>query len=145
MKARQKYLVICGGFFLLLVDQFLKFQALHAWSGSHLMLRGWFGWQLFLNPGIAFSLPLPAALIPLLTIFILLALGYYALTWPRPFTVLQFGAGVLVAVGAVSNLVDRVAYGVTIDYIRLLTGVFNVADFCILVGVVLFFIKHKKA
>jgi signal peptidase II len=49
---------------------------------------------------------------------------------------------VLVAAGAVSNLIDRVAYGSVVDFVNvglgvLRTGIFNVADVAIMTGAAL--------
>lgn len=56
---------------------------------------------------------------------------------------MQFFAGTLLAAGAVSNLMDRVASGATVDYIRILTGVFNLADFYIVIGALLLFVNIR--
>jgi lipoprotein signal peptidase len=143
MGARQKILVIIGGFFLLVLDQVLKWQALHVWREPHLFGGNWFGWQLFLNPGVAFSLPVPSAIIPVITVLILMVLAYFAIARVQKFMLMQFFAGTLLAAGAVSNLMDRVASGATVDYIRILTGVFNLADFYIVIGALLLFVNIR--
>lgn len=55
--------------------------------------------------------------------------------WP---TRAMFGAALLVA-GGTSNLLDRIAYGMVIDFMNfgvgsLRTGIFNVADMAIMIG-----------
>jgi len=39
--------------------------------------------------------------------------------------------------GALSNLIDRVLFSITIDYLRIFTSVINIADIMIVAGVVL--------
>jgi lipoprotein signal peptidase len=53
------------------------------------------------------------------------------------------GIGLIVA-GAISNFVDRVLWGATIDYLRVLTGVINLADCVIVVGVVLPLLSKER-
>ena len=56
----------------------------------------------------------------------------------------------LVAAGSLSNFADRVAYGRVIDFLNvgiggLRTGIFNVADVAIMVGVALFLVAESRA
>ena len=53
------------------------------------------------------------------------------------------GASILIA-GALSNLIDRMLYGVTIDYIRIFTSIFNLADLAIVLGAVLLLKKSTN-
>ena len=55
----------------------------------------------------------------------------------------------LIAAGGVSNLIDRLAHGTVIDFMnigvgQLRTGIFNVADVAIMLGIALFLV-HRKA
>lgn len=54
----------------------------------------------------------------------------------------MLGASLLIA-GALSNLIDRTVYGFTIDYIRMFTSIFNLADLSIVVGAILL-LKNEK-
>ena len=54
------------------------------------------------------------------------------------------GAYVLIIGGAVSNYIDRVLFGFTIDYIRLFTGVINIGDIMIIIGAILLILYEKK-
>ena len=51
---------------------------------------------------------------------------------------------VLVIAGASSNLIDRVFFGFTIDYLRILTSVINVADIMIISGVLILLLPKKE-
>ena len=50
----------------------------------------------------------------------------------------------LVFTGALSNLIDRMVYGYTVDYFLILTGVINLADVMIVAGFVIYFVDRKK-
>ena len=50
---------------------------------------------------------------------------------------------ILIISGALSNFIDRILIGATIDYIRIFTGVINLADVMIVVGASLLFVTKK--
>ena len=155
-------LVICG--FLFLADRYLKWQALYEWGNDYLLNR-FFGWHPFLNPGVAFSIPVPSWLIIALTLPILCLLGYlllneffhvarstqhvageldYKILSAQNGYVLRVMCYGLIFFGALSNLIDRVLYGYTIDYFLILTGVINLADVMIALGFVIYFVYSKN-
>ena len=131
------------GVFLFLFDRFLKFQALHRWPGARL-LHPYLGWDPFHNPGVAFSLPLPNWLILVLTAPIILLLGYLLASQFRQPPIANFLSLVLVFAGALSNFIDRLWYGFTVDYLQIATGVINLSDLLILAGFVLYFCCKSK-
>lgn len=56
----------------------------------------------------------------------------------------------LIAAGGIGNLIDRLHYGFVTDFLSigigpLRTGIFNIADFAITLGVVLLLLPHSKA
>ena len=53
-------------------------------------------------------------------------------------------AYILILGGALSNFIDRLLFGITIDYFRILTSVFNVADIMIVVGAGLLIVEEYK-
>jgi signal peptidase II len=125
--------MLVGGFFLL-ADQILKYFARANPNFSYYIWKPWLGWELFLNKGIAFSLPFPNWLMILLTPILLLLLIAWTREKPRN-KIFYFGVALIVS-GAISNFIDRVLWGATIDYLRVLTGVINLADCGIVVGVI---------
>ena len=147
-------ILFCGFFFI--IDRWLKWQALHGWAADRLLNR-WFGWHPFLNPGVAFGIPVPAWLIILLTIPIILLLGYlvtmsFAERGAHNVEPVQLERYALCATryalifaGALSNLIDRVLYGHTVDYILIFTGVINLADVMIVFGFVIYFFCSRKS
>ncbi len=130
---RPTMIISVGGFFLCL-DQILKYLARVNPDFAYYIWKPWLGWELFLNKGIAFSLPFPNWLIILLTPVLLLLLFAWSREKKRG-SWFQFGV-CLIITGSVSNFVDRVLWGATIDYLRVLTGVINLADVGIVVGAV---------
>lgn len=136
---RRLYLFFLGGFFIL-SDLILKQLALLIWT-SPVFLFGKVGWAPTLNPGIAFSLPLHNFLTIFLT-FLTLIFFVYLLTQTKNFSA-RFGL-LLTIFGAVSNLLDRVFYQHTIDYLQVYISVFNLADVLIVIGVGLYLLSIKS-
>lgn len=97
----------------------------------------WFGLEQFHNVGIAFNIPLPLWLILPLTLIFLIVLFWWVKQNARP-----SWAYAAIALGALSNAFDRIFYNYTVDYWRILTGIINLADILIVVG--LLFLLRKK-
>jgi lipoprotein signal peptidase len=130
-KTRIILILICG--FFLLLDQFLKYQALNNWSDKFL-LNKFLGWQPFLNNGIAFGIPLPniftiAITIPILIVILILLI--------KEKNIKNFLAFALIFYGAYSNLRDRIFFDSVVDYFLIFTSLINLADVMIVVGLVL--------
>lgn len=149
MKAQAPFsLIALNGVFLFL-DRFLKWQSTHEWNEIR-NVSDYLGWEPFLNKGIAFGIPMPLVLIVLMTVSIvavvLYLFNYHLRNSPQSFHFSSILGLSLIITGAVSNLVDRVYFGYTIDYFRVLNGVINMADLYILSGFVLYFssLKHLK-
>ncbi len=151
-KNRAWILLVMGSGFFVALDQFLKFQSRHAWNSPHL-LSSFFGWQPFLNPGVAFGLPLPNWLVILLTLPILALLSWQLLcpslsTSTETLNLKTYFlkcaplAGLLS--GALSNLFDRILYQHTVDYWLVVTAIINLADILIVVGGVLYYFQISR-
>jgi len=46
--------------------------------------------------------------------------------------------------GAISNLLDRIFYQNTVDYLQVYISVFNIADILIVTGIGIYLLKLKK-
>lgn len=126
-----------------IIDRFLK--VLIEQPGFAVGHVGWplLGFERFHNPGVAFGIPVPPALAIPATLLFLLALflwtrrgqaGGAARVWLVP-----------IFLGAISNLVDRALFNVTLDYFRILYSIINIADILVLAGMVgLLLTKHKN-
>ena len=122
--------------FLLLIDQYLKY-LIRLRPAPRYLIDPWLGFEYYTNPGIAFSLPFPNLFLVIITPLILLWLVKLLTTERRASRTLAI---LLIAAGALSNFIDRLVFGVTIDYLRVLTGVINLADIMIAVGIVLLYV-----
>lgn len=134
--------LLVSGFFLFF-DQLLKYIVRHNPQDNYYLLKPWIGWEYFENPGIAFGIPVPQFLIVILTpIIIVLLIAWWV---QKKDTNLLFYLGTtLIIAGAISNLIDRMLFSFTIDYIRILTSVLNVADVMIVVGAGLLILGEMK-
>lgn len=139
-KTRLLFIFLVSGFFLFL-DRCFKYLSLHDWSTTHLVGR-FFGWQPSLNAGLAFSLPMPAIITIILTVPIIITIIYLLSKNIHNFP-LNLSL-VLIALGALSNLFDRIIYHHTVDYLLVLTAILNIADIMITVGFILYLIGNKK-
>ena len=125
------WIVACLGIFLL--DRILKRVAL---SGTEIrFVPDVLVFDLFKNPGIAFSLPFSGPLVWVASVGILAAVSLMA---AKEFRAKRFdaaGAFGLFVFGACSNLFDRVVYGFTVDYLIFFSrSAVNLADGMIVAG-----------
>jgi lipoprotein signal peptidase len=116
---------------MIAVDQASKFLALH------------YG-EVFRNYHFAFSLPLPSSLMYGIYMAILLAIIVYVSRRYRSFSRQESLAWVLVFAGSLSNIGERIILGYVRDFIYLLAGIFNFADFYILLGMVLLVLNVRN-
>ncbi len=94
------------------------------------------------NPGVVFGIPAsPTVSLVLPVAVILVCLLIYWRFERSNSTLLNIGIGLFVG-GSLGNLVDRIAYGQVTDFVELtlsggdVTLVFNVADLCVVLGIV---------
>ncbi|MEK7625298.1 MAG: signal peptidase II [Patescibacteria group bacterium] len=141
------YILLSGVF--LFIDRFFKWQALNSWSAP-ISFGPYLGWEPFLNSGIAFGIVLPQYLI-IFSSLIIIGIIFYVFYWhfslENRITRFIQGVGlVIILTGAISNLIDRILYQRTIDYLRIFSGVINISDCLIVAGFVLYFwsLKYSK-
>ncbi len=121
-------------------DQWLKYLAQTHQTYTWYLVDGAVGWEFFSNPGIAFGISFP--LVPLFIITPLI-LWFFFRTQKQTTLWSRIGFA-LVCIGALSNMIDRVIYGYVIDYLRMITSMFNLADVYILVGVIILLQQQRK-
>ena len=120
--------------FIFIVDRILKYCALNQKAVGSNSPSGFFNFAK--NTGIAFSIPIPQVVLFLLVIAVLILLVSINIKYLKQKKYFLHFITVLVIVGAVSNLIDRLKFGYVIDYINLkFWPVFNLADVMIVVGV----------
>ena len=126
---------------LCIADRSLKSFAL---AGANARVGDIVSFELFRNHGIAFSIPVadaifwPLAAVVFIALVVLLFLGTRKKSAAAPFLA-------LIVLGAASNLVDRLLYDATIDYVIFFgRSALNIADGMILAGVVAVFFAARK-
>ena len=97
----------------------------------------------FRNENFAFSLELPSFLM-YLTYIILLGLLLNWFVKKENKRILDKLGFVLIISGAVSNIGERILNGYVIDFIHIHTGVFNIADFFIILGILFLFFSKEE-
>ena len=138
-KTRFVVITVCG--FFLFLDRFLKWQALNNWLEKRI-IKNYFGWQPFLNKGAAFSITIPNWLIIILTAIII---GFIFFLLSQEYnTISRLWAWSLILTGALSNLYDRLVYSYVIDYLAFVTGVINIADMLIILGLIIYLLTSLK-
>ncbi len=141
MQNKVRHLIIfIGGFFLFSLDRLFKFFSLNIFTENHLIGQV-FGWYPFKNTGIAFSIPIPSFLsiflsVPILLLILFLIYNNYQTNRHHFFLGLT-----LLFFGSLSNFIDRIIYKATIDYCLIGTGVINLADILIVVGISFIFLR----
>jgi lipoprotein signal peptidase len=120
----KKYFYPLLGLVLIAMDQASKYlSAVHG--------------RIFRNYLFAFSLPVPWWLMYLFYAGILATIAWYVLRRHRAFSGRESFAWTLVLAGSISNISERLFTGYVKDFIYLFTGVFNLADFYIILGIIL--------
>ena len=135
-------IILSSGLFLLL-DQFLKWQATHAWIKPVLINR-YLGWQLFFNSGVAFSLPVPNSLVIFFTMPMIAIIAFLLARSYLNKKIINMAGWSLILCGAFSNLIDRIFYHHVIDYFLIGTGIINISDVIIVAGLIIFLFNFQK-
>ena len=104
------------------------------------------------NPGIIFGFPAPTAVSVILSVAaIVVFIFMYRAYVSSDSRLLNVGVGLFIG-GSLGNLVDRIAFGQVTDFIDvgmqdvLVRTTFNLADVCIIAGIILFgifFVRHR--
>lgn len=123
---------VAGGLFLLL-DQFLKVIARNNPYSSSYIIDPWLGWEYLQNYGIAFGLPVTQFIVVPVSFIIIGGLLIYTIQKHTKTFLFSLGSS-LVIWGALSNIIDRMFFGFTTDYIRIISSVINIADIMIVLG-----------
>lgn len=104
----------------------------------------YFGILLFNNFNFAFSLYLPQFLMLLIYALLIAAIFYNIYRNFNSYTLSNKYAWVLILSGAVSNVLERLTLGYVRDFIYIFSGIFNLADFFIILGVLILLFKSNK-
>ena len=125
----------------ILIDRVCKAAIMRAMMPGQVqtVLPGALSWAYTRNRGVAFGLLSGAAVLPLLTLALIVGLLLRMLCHPEAGSLLRSGLWLIVG-GGLGNLYDRLAYGCVVDFIRLdfiNFAIFNPADVFVCAGAVL--------
>lgn len=131
-----------------MVDRYLKFFAVNNQDKPVMDLIGHFlSFSFTPNYFIAFSLPLGGAILETIIFVVILSLAsliFYLILSKKA----QMGYIILLTIilfGAISNMIDRLAYGYVVDYLFVqYFTIFNLADVAISFGAIMIIIKNLK-
>ena len=121
------------GIFLILFDQGTKQYAARHYTD--MFQTSVFDLDTYRNFDFAFSLPIPFFRMMLLYVVLLVSMFVYIASHGRQFSSLERVGWVCIVAGALSNVAERVVKGFVLDFIKIGTGYFNIADFYIIFGV----------
>ncbi len=141
-----KILSFFCGLFLFASDRVLKIIATkNIFNGEkYTIIKNILYFDFFKNYNIAFSIPVSnlVAIILSITLLILMIIYFVKL---KEVSKRCFGPIILVFIGALSNIIDRIKFGYVIDYLNFINiNVFNLADVFIVLGILTIIIKNIK-
>ena len=134
-------ILLLGGF-LFVADRVFKYLSCSHWDQPSL-LNKFFGWYPYANEGIAFGIPIPNWLILSLSLP-LIVLAVYLFARQKENINIRLGL-TLVLLGALSNFFDRLYFRHTLDYLLVLTSIFNIADILIILGAGICLLSANKS
>ena len=132
-----------GPIFLVAIDRLLKMAVEQPFFDGSSARIGWrfVAFERFHNSGVAFGLPVPFWIVlPLTAVFLV-----WLVVWARQ-TRARHAHAALAAIffGAASNAFDRIMYGYTIDYLRIIDSIINCADVMIVGGIFLLIFYKRQ-
>jgi signal peptidase II len=131
---------------LVAVDEWLKYLGLQRLpdEGS-LVDPGLVSFAIHKNWGVAFDIPFRLEFVIFISLLIGLGLLHIAVKNRSSHPNIAF-ASVVIMLGALGNLYDRIVYGFTVDYIIILgRSAINISDIVIVSGVVLLLLHSRKS
>jgi len=133
-------------FFIL--DRYLKFLALAKYQTNSQPLFGdYLSFSFAKNYFISFSIPLPVSLIIIFSLLALVAVASITVLTIKINKRLDFSVNwfLLIFMGAISNLIDRLSFGYVIDYLKISNlFILNLADIMISLGTLLAIVSFYK-
>ncbi len=143
MKTEGNKLKILGALCALVaIDRFFKQLIEQNFFDTKIIGWQWLALERHHNFGVAFNVPIPLYVVIPLTFLIIIGLVLWIRRHPHDFFA-QLGASAVI-LGAISNLFDRIWYGYTVDYIRLINSIINIADLLVLAGIFLLVSRQKS-
>lgn len=132
------------------IDQVLKYLAVQylAPVGAAPFIPGFIEFRYTENTGAAFNLLSGHQGILIAITGVALLFGLFILLFRRPKNKLEYISILMIVAGGIGNLVDRIANGFVVDYLRFLFvefAIFNFADCLVVIGFILLVIAIFRA
>ena len=140
-------------FFAVVADQLTKYLVLENLTPSQtiVVIPAFFNLVLTFNPGAAFGMmadlqePYRYFVLGAATFFAIVAVLYFFVKDYRSDFFAQIALSLIIG-GAIGNIIDRVRFGMVVDFLDFYIGdnhwpAFNLADSCICLGVVILFLR----
>lgn len=128
-----------------ITDQWTKWFFVNHKEVSYRLISEFLSLDFTRNYGLAFGLSAERWLIVIVSVLLMGFLIWFARTEWKNGHYLAGSAALLMGVGAVSNLVDRIRYGYVVDWINVQNWtVFNLADAWITLGAMLIVFQYWK-
>lgn len=132
---------------IVLADQLSKQLVLSGFDLPYWLIDQQLGFQVSMNKGIAFSLPVTGILSVVLPAVLIGFLVWYYSRLTQKFWRHDLVFGLVIG-GALGNLLDRLIHGAVVDFIKFFSWpTFNVADAAIVVGfflLILFSFRYNE-
>lgn len=129
---------------ILLLDQGSKQLLLRQTDLPWWLVEDRVGFQVVMNEGIAFSIPITGVASLVLSIIVLIAVLFYYFRYTRDHILTDICFGLIVG-GAIGNIIDRFLYGKVVDFIHVYSyPSFNVADSAVVIGFLLLIIYFRR-
>lgn len=145
MKKYSTYLWIIPVAIIVLADEIVKHTGLKRLPNEGSLLEpGFIDFAIHKNWGIAFDIPFKLELAVLFSIIIgyfLVRIAIKNITRNPDISLACW----FIIIGAIGNLLDRICYGFTVDYIILLgRSAFNISDMIIVIGVIMLLLASRR-
>jgi signal peptidase II len=128
-------------FFAVALDQYTKWVVFGSRDATHFLSLAVMHFQ---NHALLFGISLPAYLVVPMYSALLVVLLYYLWSSFSDMQLWQRAGWVLVLAGGVSNFLERLVLGYVRDFVVIASGIFNLADAFIIIGVVLVLLAEYR-
>jgi signal peptidase II len=130
---------------LFFIDRVTKILALSFLQDGLFYFQELIGLKLFMNNGIAFGLQIPSYTSIFTSAIIIIALIYLIIIYCKKLNIWCNISLLLIIIGAISNLLDRLKYEAIVDFIYIkYFPIFNLADTYIVIGAITFLLAYNK-
>jgi len=143
----KNFIFIFLGLFLFAIDRIFKYLSLNNFFYDNIIgLKNILYFDFFKNENIAFSIPVGNNFALFVSVIILFSfLIFYILKSKKENFFIFSSSFLLIFIGTISNIIDRIKFGYVIDYINILNiNICNLSDLFIIIGFIIFSFKEIK-